>query len=418
MTRQVLAALSLVALAIPGTAEDAAAKREVTFSKDVLPIVQENCVICHRPGGQNIAGMVAPFSLMDYEEARPWAKAIEKAVSDRLMPPWYASDHTKGVFRNERGLTQEQIDTVVAWVRGGAKQGNPADAPAPIHFEDTGGWVNGKPELEIKMSEPFLVKDDVVDEYQYFTVEITPEQLPEDRWLRSIEWQPDADCVHHIVGYETYKDENGQQQRQGLGSIAPGEEPPFFPPGYGKRLHKGASVIFQVHYHKEPGEGTAQWDQSSVGFKFWDDEKDPPVKHAMIWDGIAEFRFELPPNQANIEVKAERVFEKDTTILSLHPHMHLRGKSAQYVAKYPDGKEELLLEVPRWDFNWQLDYSYREPKRVPAGTKIEYTAIFDNSSANPHNPDPNQPVTWGEATTDEMMIGFIHWTDSEPIGTD
>ena len=388
---------------------------DVTFTRDVLPIVQENCVICHRPGGQNIAGMVAPFSLMSYEETRPWAKSIEQVVASKAMPPWYASEHSAGVFRNERGLTDEEIATIVAWVQGGAKRGNPADAPEPIQFEDTGGWVIGKPDLEIKIPQPFVVKDEVTDLYQTFSAEIPADQLPADRWLRALEWRPDADCVHHIVGFELYKDENGAQGRQGLGSVAPGEDPPVFPEGYGKRLHKGARIVFQMHYHKEPGPGTAQIDQSSVGFRFWDDEKDPPVRHNMIWDGIVNFQFQLNPGQADVELRADRTFEKDTTILSLHPHMHLRGKSAEYVAYYPDGSQELLLSVPKWNFDWQLDYTFREPKRVPAGTRLEYTAVFDNSANNPANPDPSKTVRWGEATDDEMMIGFLHWTDSEPI---
>jgi mono/diheme cytochrome c family protein len=417
MTKLSLPAIACSLLAAQTFADDPAA-REVTFTRDVLPIVQQNCVICHRPGGQNIAGMVAPFSLTTYEEARPWAKSIEEAVSSKTMPPWYASDHTKGVFKNERGLTDEQIATLVAWVRTGAKRGNPSDAPAPVHFEDTGGWIIGKPDLEVKIPEPYLVKDDVEDEYKTFTVEIPADQLPEDRWLRALEWKPGAECVHHIVGFELYKDENGKQGRQGLGSVAPGEEPPIFPAGYGKRLHKGARIAFQMHYHKEPGPGTQQIDRSSVGFRFWDEEKDPPVQHAMIWAGIVNFRFALAPNNPNIELKADRTFDVDTTVLSLHPHMHLRGKSAEYIAYYPDGSQEVLLTVPNWNFDWQLDYTFREPKRVPAGTRIEYTAVFDNSSENPANPDPNRTVTWGEATTDEMMIGFIHYTDSAPHGTD
>ncbi len=411
MSKRLTVILALAAT--PVFANDAPTVSEVTFTRDILPIVQQNCVICHRPGGQNIAGMVAPFSLLNYEEARPWAKSIAEVVASKKMPPWYASEESKGVFRNERGLTDDQIATLVEWVRTGAKRGNPSDAPAPVHFEDNGGWVIGKPDLEVKIPEPYLVKDDVVDEYKNFFVEITADQLPEDRWLRAIEWRPGSEVVHHIVGFELYKDANGKQQRQGMGSIAPGEDPPIFSEGYGRRLHKGARLVFQMHYHKEPGPGTQQLDQSSVGFRFWDDEKDPPVKHAVVWDGIASMKLNLPAGAPNIELKADRTFDADTTIISLHPHMHLRGKSAQYVAHYPDGSQETLLTVPAWDFNWQLDYTFREPKKVPAGTKIEYTAVFDNSAGNPNNPDPSINVRWGEATTDEMMIGFINYTNTE-----
>jgi hypothetical protein len=412
MPKTWLPTLALSLLAAPVFAGDVPA-REITFTRDILPIVQQNCVTCHRPGGQNIAGMVAPFSLLNYEETRPWAKSIAEVVASKKMPPWYASEASKGVFKNERGLTPEQIATLVEWVRTGAKRGNPADAPAPVHYEDNGGWIIGKPDLEVKLPQPYLVKDSVVDEYHNFFVDVPADQLPGDRWLRAIEWKPGSQCVHHIVGFELYKDENGVQQRQGLGSIAPGEEPPIFSAGYGRRLHKGARIVFQMHYHKEQGPGTEQLDQSSVGFRFWDDKKDPPIRHAVVWDGIANPRLRLDPGAANVELKADRTFSADTSIISLHPHMHLRGKSAQYVAHYPDGSQETLLTVPSWDFAWQLDYTFREPKRIPAGTKIEYTAVFDNSAGNPANPDPSIAVHWGEATTDEMMIGFINYTNTE-----
>ena len=386
----------------------------VTFTKDVLPIFQANCVICHRPGGQNIAGMVAPMSLTNFREARPWAKSIQKAVASKIMPPWYASEEFHGVFKNERGLTEDEIATVEKWVAQGAKQGRPEDAPKPLEFEDTGGWIIGKPDLVVTIPEPYFVKDDVVDEYVYFTAEIPADALPEDRWLRAVEWRPDSDVVHHIVGSEIWTGPDGEMERQGLGSIAPGEEPHIFEPGYGKRLHAGSKIYFSMHYHKEPGEGTGKWDQSMVGFRFWDDEKDPPIKHNMIWTGIVNSSFEIPPTADSWEVGAARTFDVDTKLVSLHPHMHLRGKDATYTAIYPDGRREKLLYVPTWDFDWQLDYTFNEPLMLPAGTRVEFHATYDNSDKNAFNPDPSIPVRWGGPTTDEMMIGFIHYCDAEP----
>lgn len=406
-------ALAAAAMTAPAFAAEDAARR-VTFTKDVLPIFQENCVICHRPGGANIAGMVAPMSLTDYEEARPWAKAIEQVVTEKVMPPWYASEEFSGHFQNERGLTDAEIATLVRWVRSGAPRGNPNDAPPPLEFEDTGGWVAGQPDLVIKLPEPYWVKDEVTDEYAYFTAEISKEQLPEDRWLRSVEWRPDSKVVHHIVGSEIYADADGEPMRQSLGSIAPGEEPHVFPPGYGKKLRAGSKIYFSMHYHKEPGEGTGAWDQSMVGFRFWDQETDPPVRHNMIWRGISNGTFEIPPGENHWEVGAAITFDEDTLIHSLHPHMHLRGKDAKYVAVYPDGRREPLLFVPKWDFDWQLDYSYAEPKLVPAGTRVEFLAHYDNSTENEANPDATIPVRWGGPTTDEMMIGFIHYCAAEP----
>ncbi len=385
----------------------------VTFAKDVLPIFHKNCVGCHRPGGDSIAGMVAPMSLMNFEEARPWAKAIEKMVTSKLMPPWYASEETHGVFANERGLTPEQIELVATWVRTGAKLGNPADAPASPVFPETGGWLIGNPDLIVPIKEPYWVEDDVVDEYVYFSVKITPEMLPEDRWLRAIEWRPDSDVVHHIVGSELFT-ADGKMGYQGMGSIAPGEEPHVFEEGYGKRLHAGSVLRFSMHYHKEPGKGSGRWDQSSVGFRFWDDEKDPPIKHNMIWTGISNGTFEIPPGQSDWQVGAAMTFERDALVVSLHPHMHLRGKDATYFAVLPDGSREQLLRVPSWDFAWQLDYTFKEPRRFPKGTRIEFVVTYDNSTANAANPDATVPVHWGGPTTDEMMIGFMHYTDAEP----
>lgn len=393
-----------------------AADGPVTFTKDVLPIFQENCQQCHRKGGHNISGMVAPMALTTYAEVRPWAKSIAKNVEARKMPPWFASEEFHGVFANERTLTQDEVDTIVAWVETGAKRGNPADAPAPREFKNDGGWMAGTPDLVVKMPEPFFVPDELDDQYVNFTTEPVSEvDLPKDRWLRSIEWRGDSDVVHHIVGSATVIGEDGKPERLELGSIAPGEEASIYPPGYGKILPKGARINFSMHYHKEAGPGTGKWDQSMVGFRFWDEEKDPPVTHPVMRNGISNFTFEIPPGHPNWEVGAARVFENDTTILALHPHMHLRGKNCEYIAVYPDGTRESLLKVPEFDFNWQLDYTFEGTKKVPAGTRIEYTAFFDNSVENPYNPDPAIPMGWGGPTTMEMMIGYISYTDTNPV---
>jgi len=385
-----------------------------TFTKDVLPILQESCVTCHRPGGDNIAGMVAPMSLMTYKEVRPWAKAIAKAVKSKRMPPWFATEATSGVFHNERTLTQEQIDTVVRWTETGVARGRAEDAPEPIVFEENGGWLTGKPHAIVQMKEPYFVEDDVEDLYENFESEpLTKDQLISDSWLRSIEWRGGSEVVHHIVGYATLKGEDGVTERFSLGSIAPGEEGTDYPEGYGKILKAGSTIHFNMHYHKEPGPATGVWDQSKVSFRFWDEEKDPPVIHPVSRNGISNRYFEIPPGHNSWEVGASKTFDVDTTILALHPHMHLRGKDAKYVAYYPDGTQETLLEVPNFDFNWQLDYTYDELKEVPAGTRVEFTVHYDNSPENEYNPDHTIPMEWGGPTTSEMMIGYITYTNSE-----
>lgn len=393
-------------------ADDDAPSADVTFTRDVLPILQQNCQTCHRPGGDNYTGMVAPMSLMTYEETRPWAKSIAKEVGERTMPPWHASGEFKGVFSNERSLTDAQIQTIQKWVATGARHGRPEDAPAPVVFPDFNGWRIGEPDLIVTFEEPYHVADEVEDLYVTISARITEEQLPEDRWVKAIEWKGGSSVVHHIVGSAVPPGAATRAQGgYGLGSIAPGEEPMMFPDGYAKVLLKGSKLIFSMHYHKEPGPGTAVDDISMVAFKFY--PKDAKIKHFVDHGAIGNSGFEIPPNHPNWKVGAARTFEEDTTLLALHPHMHLRGKNAKYVAFYPDGTQETLLEVPKWDFNWQTDYSFKVPKKLPAGTRVEYTAHFDNSSDNPANPDPSIPVRFGGPTTDEMMLGYVTSADSE-----
>jgi hypothetical protein len=396
-------------------ATGAQAAERLTFTKDVLPILQASCVTCHRHGGDNISGMVAPMSLMTYEEVRPWAKAIVKAVTSKQMPPWFASEAYHGVFANQRTLTQAEIDVISAWVESGAARGNPSDAPAPVEFPENDGWFAGKPDLVVRMPEPYFVEDDVEDLYVNFVSEpLSETDLPNDRWLRSIEWRGDSDVVHHIVGSASVKNEEGETLSYELGSIAPGEEASIYPEGYGKLLPKGSRIRFSMHYHKETGPGTGKYDQSMVGFRFWDEETDPKIKHAVQRSGISNHSFEIPPQHSSWPVGAAMTFEEDSTILALHPHMHLRGQDARYIAYYPDGTTEELLWVPEFDFNWQLDYTYSEPKKVPAGTRVEFTVHYNNSPENVSNPDPTIPMVWGGPTTMEMMIGYISFTNSEP----
>lgn len=401
-------------------AADNAPAGRVTFNKDVLPIFQKNCQACHRPGGANFTGMVAPMSLLTYEETRPWAKSIAVQVSSRAMPPWFASSEFHGRFSNERTLTDAEIATVVKWVQSGVPRGNPEDAPEPLVFSNTDGWRIGVPDL-IVTSDPFFVPDDATDLYTNFDVQLTEEQLPEDQWIQAIEWQGGSSAVHHIVGYAYVAGESDAEGsarsgiRYGLGSIAPGEEPMEFPVGYAKRLLKGSRILFSMHYNKEPGPGTGLWDRSRVAFKFH--PKDEAVRHFVDHSAIGNAGFEIPPGHSDWRVGASRIFDSDTTLLAMHPHMHLRGKQAKYEAFYPDGTREVLLYVPEYDFSWQTDYKFDEPKLLPAGTRLEYTAHFDNSlERGKLVPELNvsRSVRFGGPTTDEMMLGYITYTNTQP----
>jgi len=369
-----------------------------TFHKDVLPIVQENCQVCHRTDGANLSGMVAPMAFTSYEETRPWAKAIAKQVAARTMPPWHAAPEHAGVFDNERTLSEAEIATIVTWVEAGAPRGNPKDAPEPIAWPAT-DWAIGEPDQIFSMPEPYFVKDEVEDIYEHFPMMITKEMLPEPRWLKAIEFKAGSSVVHHIIA-------------RPFGGNAPGNEADIFPEGIGRLLKPGTEVRWQMHYHKEAGPGTGVWDQSQVAVQYYDDPSE--VKFPMDGDSLGSFRFAIPPGDPNYVVEKEFTFPEDALIVGLMPHMHLRGKAAKYEAIYPDGRTEVILNVPKYDFNWQTTYTFKEFKKMPAGSKIKLTTVFDNSADNPYNPDPTDTVRWGEPTTAEMSFGWMSYISPTP----
>ena len=387
----------------------AAADAEPTYLGEVKPILERNCVTCHRPSGVNLGGMIAPMSLGVYSEVRPWARSIARLAQSGDMPPWHAHEMHRGEFRNERSLTQDEIDTIVAWARGGAPRGE-GDDPAPT-FETTtaDGWSIGEPDLVITMPEPFRVGDDVEDLYVDIEVPVPAELQGGDRWIEALEFKAGSSAVHHLIAYGIRPDGSKIDPGVMLGGIAPGTDADSFPEGYARLWEKGSKLVFEMHYHKEPGVGTAVDDQSSMAVRFAKGE----VRHRVMNDNISDYAFEIPAGAESHEVRAEYTFEKDVELLSLLPHMHLRGKASKYVATYPDGNEETLLWVPSYDFDWQTQYTYAEPKRLPRGTKVEVTMWYDNSADNPANPDPTIAVRYGEPTTDEMMNGFLNFTNAE-----
>lgn len=412
-----IAAAGAFVFAMPSMAE------QVTFTKDVLPILQENCQNCHRPSGQNMSGMIAPMSLMTYQEVRPWSKAISRAVADRVMPPWHASEAQYGKFKNERTLTQEQIDTLVAWVDQGAKRGNPSDAPAPVEFQE--GWMMGEPDMVLQFPEPFFVEDEVQDLYQNITVEITEDILPKDMWVTEVEFQPGSEVVHHIIAYasapgqrqlgeneDIESDREALRSRKMIGGLAPGTDPGYYPEGFAFPLQKGSSMTFAMHYHKEPGPGTGMWDNSIMAMKLTDQKP----AHELTITNMAHGAFEIPPNHPRWMVSAAETFNEDIYLINLFPHMHLRGSYSKYTAFYPDGSSEVLLETPEYDFNWQEYYYFHEPKLIPAGTRIEYEMAYDNSPENAEASgfNSNRAVRFGGPTTDEMDLGWYTFAPAAP----
>ena len=430
-----VAAAALVVLALgatPGYAGNEAERdAEVTYHEHVLPIMQANCQTCHRPSGTNISGLIAPMSFMNYAETRPWARAIARKVESREMPPWFASA-PKGVFENERGLTDDEIDTIVRWVEAGAPAGDLADAPPARQWaEDANdGWTLGTPDFVVKMPEPYLVADDIYDINITFYAELTEDILPEDTWVRGWEFRVgDNQITHHMcssviepgafVPATAVEDEGADVAGSRLLScVAEGGEADMLPEGFGVLLKTGSSVSFNMHYHKEPAEGSAAWSDPEIGF-FVADE---PVQYEVINDTLYNRGFEIPPNHPNYRIGSSRVLEKDTLVLTYWPHAHLRATASRYTAIYPDGTEELLLDVPHYDQGWQVTYKYKEPKLLPKGTRIDVDFWYDNSPerASRRNFNPNRFVGYGPRTDDEMSLGFIGYAeidDAEALPT-
>lgn len=383
-----------------------------TFTKDVLPILQENCQTCHRPSGANLSGMIAPMSFMSYEEVRPWSKAIVRAVTNGQMPPWHASKEFHGVFKNERTITDDERQVLIDWAKTGAKRGDPSDAPEPRIFENEGWQLSGElgePDLHLKMPEPYWVADDVQDIQPRIQIKLTKEQLPEMAWVRAIEYRPGSEVVHHIVGNVLKPGaENDLRARTNFGQIASGSDPQNYKEGYGLPLYPESTISLSLHYHKERGPGTGAWDQSEIAVWF----HDKPVVHPLQSTTISHGDFELPPNQKRWVVSGAKTWDDDIIVLEFLPHMHLRGSSAKYTAVYPDGTEEVLLDVPEFDYNWQTYYEYDEYKVLPAGTRIEWELTYNNSAERAEKAgfDNNRTIRFGGPTTDEMDLGWLTWT--------
>jgi len=415
--------LALLAGAAPAKAAD-----RVTYYDDVAPILRANCQSCHQPVGRNMGALVAPMPLMTYEETRPYARAIARKVQSREMPPWFA-EAPRGVFSNERVLTDKEIQTLVAWVEAGAPAGDKSHAtPAPATTEAaTGGWSLGKPDLVVKMPKPFLVPDDAEDLQVTFYTKIAEDLLPQDVYVRGWEFRtgtygPHRNTIHHMCGgvespeFDPNTAEVQNEDALSLGCIAGGAEPAELPEGFGRLLKKGSTIAMGMHYYKEAGAGTGYMNEAEIGFYF----AKGPVKHVVSSTAIGNLSLEIPPGAENHRVGGVTTLKNDTLIIALWPHAHLRATAARYVAVYPDGHRELLLDVPRYDQGWQVTYKYREPKLLPKGTRIEVAMTYDNTTARAAKKqfDATRRVFYGPRTQDEMMLGFFEFAPAQPASTE
>ncbi len=368
---------------------------EVTYAQHIAPILNRRCVECHRQGD------IAPFALTDYDEVSGWADTIAEVVREGRMPPWHANPEY-GKFANDRALTSEEKQLIQGWVDAGAPAGDLSQLPAPPQFAS--GWsLKQTPDVIIPMADkPFEVPATGAVRYQHFVVD---PGLKEDRWIKASQVLPgNRAVVHHVLVFVQPPGEKGRLAVDGfLASYVPGLRPPVYPDGMAKRLPGGSKLIFQVHYTPI---GTPQTDLCKLGLVFADD---PDVQYEVITTSAVNQSLEIQPKLANQAFEAiSKPAPVELQVLSFMPHMHLRGQAFRYEAVLPDGRREILLDIPRYDFNWQTEYVLAEPLRLPAGARIACRGVYDNSPDNLNNPDPSATVRWGAQTWEEMLIGYFN----------
>jgi peroxiredoxin len=363
----------------------------ITYSKQIARILRDRCVACHR------AGEIAPFSLTTYKQAAGWASMIEEVVESGRMPPWHASAEY-GSFSNEARLSAEEKRDIRDWVASGAPAGDPRDLPKPAHYVE--GWRIPAPDLRIALPETVKIPAEGTMPYQNFTID---PKLKRDVWVRASQVRPgNPSVVHHLVVFVVPPGrEESESKIDFLAAYAPGMPPRILPEGTAKLVPAGSRFIFQVHYTPR---GTPQTDRSEIGLVFADSTT---IRKELTAIAAINMDLRIPPGAADFPASAEHRFSQDTLLYSLLPHMHLRGKSFRFEATFPGGRREVLLDVPRYEFEWQNVYVLSEPKLMPEGTLLHCLARYDNSDDNLANPDPTATVTWGEQTHEEMLVGYV-----------
>jgi len=429
--------VAVVGVVLARTSAPAAKLADPTFTKDVAPILYKNCTVCHRPGG------IGPFSLLDYDSAKANLDDIHDAVQAGVMPPWHASG-PHGVFSNDRRLSDAEKETILRWIATGAKPGDPKDQPAkPVYST---AWTIGQPDAVVAMPEDFSVPAAGTVEYQYFQV---PTNFTEDKWVQAIEIMPGArEVVHHVLVFaaqpppanpptpapapaaapgaaptprpaplfirlreqnfmpEEHRTDTLHPPPRNMGSLigteTPGNNVMVFPPGAALRIRAGTLITFQMHY---TAHGHEMKDRTKIGFKFASAPPEEEIFASHFFNG----GLVLPAGQKDVQVPADLAFGQPIRIWGMMPHTHLRGTRWQYTLVKPDSSTEVILDVPRYDFNWQTYYMFAKPLDIAAGSKIHSVAWYDNSASNKNNPDPTKDVHWGDQTWEEMQYtGFLY----------
>ena len=393
----------------------------ITYTKDIARIIQNNCIECHRSGG------VAPFSLETFEAVSKRASMIRTVTQEGIMPPWFAVEpkadgddkanskaaHTESPWANDRSLSQAEKNAIVAWVAAGKPRGDDKDLPLPRTFAKS-GWTIGEPDEVFQLPDPITIKADGVMPYQNVMV---PTNLAEDKWVRAMQIIPtDKSVVHHVLVFvlpeaaltdpQLRRQSAIDESRGYYAAYVPGNDSVVFPEGMAKRLPKKSVLMFQIHYTPN---GKATKDRMKIGMVFGSETP----KHIVRTAAVADRRIEIPPGANNHEETATVRLPADARLLAFMPHMHVRGKAYRYELQREGvgakSEPEVILEIPRYDFNWQLRYTLREPLDAPRGSTLIGTAWYDNSAENPANPDPTKTVRWGPQTYDEMMLGYVEY---------
>ena len=433
-------AVAFIGIALARQSAPAARLADPTFAKDVAPILYKNCTTCHHPGG------LGPFSLLDYDSAKKNLEEMKDAVSTGYMPPWHA-EGAHGVFRNDRRLSSTERETILRWIATGAKPGNMKDLPPkPVYAT---GWSIGTPDAIVSMPEEFTVPASGTIEYQYFEV---PTGFTEDKWVQAIEFMPGSrEVVHHVLVFAKVPPVPGatpptpaprppgtpapqpllirnpahgtppapprldtlhpppRQLGALIGGTAPGTNVMEFAKGTALRLRAGTVLTFQMHY---TAKGHEMHDRSKVGFRFASEMPEEEIFSSQFVNGS----FTIPAGAKDVAIPAEIGFGQPVRIWGLLPHTHLRGTRWQYTLVKPDSTSEVILDVPRYDFNWQTYYLFAKPLDIPAGAKIKSMAWYDNSATNKSNPDASKDVKWGDQTWEEMQYtGFLYSVPSRRL---